>query len=167
MTFRIDAVYQRTVAELEARGLLWAIFTPLAVDADPVRMKEVLGRLRAASNVHDFGELAAALTVVATKDKRQRGLREVILSVLTEEDVMQSSVFQMGERRGELKGKLEGKVESAVRRYERRIQRPLTDDERDALAQRAGKLGGDRVLDAVLDLPLEALAAWLSDPCAS
>jgi hypothetical protein len=28
VTFRIDAVYQRTVADLEARGPLWTIFTP-------------------------------------------------------------------------------------------------------------------------------------------
>jgi hypothetical protein len=82
--FRIDPVYQRTVAELAARhSPLWMIFAPLAVDADPDRMKEVLDRLRAETSPRDFGELAAALTVVAAKDKRRRGLREVILGMLS------------------------------------------------------------------------------------
>lgn len=40
--FRIEPVYQRTVAELCARGPLWAIFAPLAIDADRDQMKRVL-----------------------------------------------------------------------------------------------------------------------------
>ncbi len=104
VTFRIDAVYQRTVAELEARGPLWAVFTPLAVDADPVRMREVLDRLRGARSPREFAELAAALVVVAKKDQRQRGLGQAILAVLSEEDVMESSNLRDGEAAGRAGG---------------------------------------------------------------
>lgn len=74
VTYGIEPVYQRTVAELTARGPLWSIFAPLAIDADPVRLKQVVAALRAAHPQREFGELAAALVVMATKDKRQRGL---------------------------------------------------------------------------------------------
>ena len=38
---RIEAVYQRTVAELRARGgLLWLVFTPLATDASVAALRE-------------------------------------------------------------------------------------------------------------------------------
>ncbi|MEZ4308383.1 MAG: hypothetical protein R3F14_10105, partial [Polyangiaceae bacterium] len=42
VSFAIDAVYQRTIAELSARGSpLWMMFAPLAVDADPRAMARV------------------------------------------------------------------------------------------------------------------------------
>jgi hypothetical protein len=159
VTFRIDAVYQRTVAELEARGPLWAIFAPLAVDADPVRMADVIGRLRAAHPARAFGELAVGALVLAAKDKRQRGLQAAILKVVSEEDVMHSPVYEMGHKRGEQK--------TLARVYERRLQRPLTDAERAALGKLEGTLGIDRLLDVSDELPADALAAWLRDPAAS
>jgi hypothetical protein len=152
--FRIDAVYQRTVAELEARGSpLWMVFAPLAVDADPERMKAVLDKLRAETSRRDFGELAVALTVVAAKDKRQRGLREGILALLKQEDVMQSSVDKMG--------KQEGVQTTMVSHFAKRLGRPLTDEERVTLAERLAKLGGDRLDDVLFGLSPEAIAAWL------
>jgi hypothetical protein len=167
VTFRIDAVYQRTVAELEARGPLWAIFAPLAVDADPMRMKDVLDKLRAATGEREFGELAAALTVVASKDKRQRGLREAILAVLSEEDVMQSSVYELGKQRGELLGELKGRQEMLIQLYELRLGRALIEEERSALTQRLETLGVPRLLAAQQQMSADALAAWLGDPAAS
>ena len=107
---------------------------------------------------------------MATKDKRQRGLREGILGVLSEEDVMESSVYELGKKRGEetgeLKGKREGKRELLLRGYERRLERALTDAERAAIEQRLGTLGADRLFDVQMDLSPEALAAWLADPSA-
>jgi hypothetical protein len=167
VTFRIDAVYQRTVAEIEARGPLWAIFAPLAVDADPVRMNAVLDRLRAEYDPRKFAELAVALAVVATKDQRQRGLGQGILAVLSKEDVMQSSVYQMGKLDGVLEGELKGKLEMLAPLYERRLQRPLTEAERGTLAQRVGKLSVGRLLDVPLERSADALAEWLGDPAAS
>jgi hypothetical protein len=100
VTFRIDAVYQRTVAELEARGPLWMIFAPLAVDADPGRMKRVLARLRAETSKPEQEELAAALVVMSDVDKRRRGLRSVIVPLLNEEFVMQNWLYKQGEQKG-------------------------------------------------------------------
>ncbi len=45
--FRIDAVYQQSTASLLARGsLLWLVFAPLAVDASPATMLDVLATAR-------------------------------------------------------------------------------------------------------------------------
>ena len=164
VTFRIDAVYQRTVAELAARGSpLWMIFAPLAVDADPERMKAVLARLRAETSPRDFGELAAALTVVAAKDRRQRGLRGVILGLLSKEDVMQSSVFQMGRQEGQK----ETQLQDVARLFEKRLGRSLVETERTTLLQRLASLGYDRLVDVRDELSQEALAAWLRNPDAA
>lgn len=111
VTFAIDAVYQRTVAELEARGPLWMIFAPLAVDADPEAMKRVLARLRAELPRRQMEELAVALTVMADVDKRHRGLRSVIVPLLSEEIVMESWVYKQGEQKGIEKGRTEGLAE--------------------------------------------------------
>jgi len=167
VTFRIDAVYQRTVTELEARGPLWAIFAPLAVDADPVRMAEVLDKLRAEHDRPKFAELAVALAVVATKDQRQRGLSRGILAVLSKEDVMQSSVYQMGKVDGKQEGELKGELKAVIQVCERRLGRVLSEGERAVLPQRLGTLGLARLLDVPLELSADALAAWLADPAAS
>jgi hypothetical protein len=168
VTFRIDAVYQRTVAELTARGSsLWMIFAPLAVDADPQRMEQVLAKLRAETSKRDFGELAAALTVVAAKDKRRRGLRESILQWLDPEDVMQSSVYQLGRQQGEQQGEQRGEQKTLARHYEKRLGRALTAEERATLVQRLGTLGADRLDDVLFGLSPEAIAAWLGDPSAA
>ena len=167
VTFRIDAVYQRTVTELEARGPLWAIFAPLAVDADPVRMDAVLDKLRAEHDRPKFAELAVALAVVATKDQRQRGLSRGILAVLSKEDVMQSSVYQMGKVDGKQEGELKGELKAVIQVCERRLGRVLSEGERAVLPQRLGTLGLARLLDVPLELSADALAAWLADPAAS
>jgi hypothetical protein len=163
VSFRIDAVYQRTVAELQARGPLWTIFTPLAVDAEPERMKAVVEKLRAESSREAFAELTVAMTVVADKDKRQRGLRGAIISVLGEEVVMESWVFKKGKEQGEQSGE----QKALVRLYEKRIGRPLDEGEKVTLLQRLGSLGYDRVVDVRDELPPEALASWLANPQAA
>ena len=56
---------------------------------------------------------AVAMTVVADKDKRQRGLRGAIISVLGEEVVMESWVFKKGREQGEQR--------SVVRLFEMRL----------------------------------------------
>ncbi|MFT3774925.1 MAG: hypothetical protein QM820_56985 [Minicystis sp.] len=163
LTYRIEAVYQRTVAELEARGPLWAIFAPLAVDADPARMKDVLDRLRATQPLPRFGELAVALSVIAAKDKRQRGLHEVILSMLSKEEAMQSPVYAMGQE----DGKQSGREETVVQLYELRLGRALSDAEHTTLVQRLERLGTARLLGVPCELSSDALAAWLADPAAA
>lgn len=160
VSYRIDAVYQRTVAEIEARGPLWTIFTPLAVDADPERMKAVLDRLRAENSSKDFEELTVAMTVVADKDKRQRGLRGAIIAVLGEEVVMESWVFKKGKEQGVQ----QGKQDLLVQLFEKRLGRPLDEDEKATVLRRLGSLGYDRVVDVRDELSPEALASWLANP---
>jgi hypothetical protein len=165
--FRIDAVYQRTVAELEARGSpLWLIFAPLAIDADPAQMEHVLGELRARTSPREFKELAVALSVIADADKRRRGLREVVVSLLNEEVVMQSWVYRQGEQKGIEKGieKGVGRGIELAWQLENRLERPLVPSERATLLQRLDSLGPARLGDVVNELSAEALAAWLNDP---
>lgn len=92
MRFRIDAVYQRSVAELEARGSpLWMIFAPLAIDATPQHMERIVEALRKQSSPRAFDELAVALMVLSDADKRRRpGLRQAIVANLPKELVMHS-----------------------------------------------------------------------------
>ena len=155
-------------AELEGRGPLWTIFTPLAVDADPERMKAVLDKLRAASAREDFEELTVAMTVVADKDKRQRGLRGAIISALGEEVVMESWVFKKGKEQGMQLGKEQGEQQgeqrAVVRLFEKRLGRPLDEGEKATLLRRLSVLGYDRVVDVRDELSPEALAAWLANP---
>ena len=103
------------------------------------------------------------MTVVAAKDKRQRGLRERILELVKVEDVMQSSVYQMGWQEGEQ----QGEQKTLVRHYEKRLGRPLTAEERATLGQRLATLGADRLDDVLFGLSPEAIAAWLGDPNAA
>lgn len=136
------------------------IFAPLAVDADPARMKQVLDKLQAESSPRDFGELAVEMTVVADKDKRQRGLRDAILSALNEEVVMESWVWNQGKQQG----KQQGEQSLLVMLYEMQLGRPLTEGEHATLMKRLGTLGNQRLLAAQQAQSAEALAAWLADP---
>jgi hypothetical protein len=68
--YRIDAVYQRTVAELMARGsVLWLVFVPLACDATVAAVRRVVGELRArVSDPAERADLYTALLVMADLD---------------------------------------------------------------------------------------------------
>jgi hypothetical protein len=173
--FRIDAVYQRTVAELDARGSpLWMIFAPLAVDATPQRMIQVVEALRQQSSPREFEELAVALTVLADADRRQRpGLQRAIVAQLPKELIMQNWVYKQGLAQGIERGieqGIERGIEQGLRPFERivehRLGRSLGEDERTTLAQRFQTLGADRLGNVAIELSAEALAAWLNDPSA-
>jgi hypothetical protein len=164
VSFRIDAVYQRTVAELEARGsALWMVFAPLAIDADPQRMKAVVERLRAEEPEGGFTELAAAMTVVAAKDGLRRGLVGSIMALLSKEETMRHPFFEWGKR----DGKAEAEQHTVARLFEKRLGRPLDEAERAALLRRLATLGVDRLVDIRDDLAPDALAAWLREPDAA
>lgn len=99
--FRIEAVYQRTLAELRARGsALWMVFAPLAVDASRDAMTAVVNELRARTTRSRFEDLAVAMTVLADADVRRRGLRSVIAAQLPRELVMRSWIYRQGEESG-------------------------------------------------------------------
>ncbi|WP_437886355.1 hypothetical protein [Sorangium sp. So ce307] len=60
----------------------------------------------------------------------------------------------------------EGQIGTRERQLEKRLGRPLADAERSVLAERFDRLGPDRLDDVLLELPADALAAWLADPAA-
>jgi hypothetical protein len=169
--FRIEPVYQRTLAELMAReSPLWLIFAPLAVDANEQSLPPVIEALRARTTARELEELGVAMAVLADADKRQRGLRSVITSLLPEEVVMESWIYKQGKQKGVEEG-LEQGLEKGLgplaHLFERRLARGLTSAERGVLVRRLGTLGPERLGDLVLDFTPEALAAWLAAPDAS
>lgn len=128
--FRIEAVYQRTVDELLVRpGLLWSIFTPLARDATPERMAQVVDRLRAETSPREFAELAAALVVMADADKRHRDLRGAIVSMVGKEIIMENWLYKQGLEKGLEKGRLV-QARSALYRVFGNRNLPLTEEEK-------------------------------------
>jgi hypothetical protein len=177
--FRIEPVYQCTVAELMARDSpLWLIFAPLAVDADERSLEQVIEALRAQTSPRELEELGVAMAVLADADKRQRGLRGVITSLLPEEVVMQSWIYKQGKQKGLEEGRQEGLeqgLEQGLEKglgplahlFERRLARALTPAERGVLVRRLDTLGPERLGDLVVDFSPEALAAWLAAPDAS
>jgi hypothetical protein len=161
VTFRIDAVYQRTIAELEARkSPLWMVFAPLAVDADPAAMRRVLGALREQLKERDFEELAVALTVMADVDRRNRGLRHAIVPLLREEIIMESWVYTQGK----LKGLEEGQAATMQRMLRGlivdRLGRAPGPEEEQAIVRRARELAPEKLVE-VVEMPSDALLAWL------
>jgi hypothetical protein len=176
--FRIEPVYQRTVAELEAmESPFWMIFAPLAVDADERGLQNSMKRLRARVSSESYEELGVAMAVLAEADGRERGLRNVVRSLLPRELVMQSQFLkemkelfrEEGRREGREAGLAEARAEARaealrplVHLVERRLDRVLSAGERDRLAERMQQDGAERVGDAVLDLAPEDLAAWIA-----
>ncbi|MEZ4294679.1 MAG: hypothetical protein R3B70_06860 [Polyangiaceae bacterium] len=174
VTFRIDAVYQRTVAELLARDSpLWLVFAPLAVDAGPDAMKHAIAKLRESTPPREFHELAVAMIVMADVDRRRRQLRRAILPLLSEDTVMQNWIYKQGEekgyKQGEASGYKQGEEKGAERAlvttlrgvFVRRAGRPPSEDEERALANRAHELTADALVD-VIDMPREAFLRWVT-----
>jgi hypothetical protein len=161
--FRIDPVYQRTVAELMAReSPLWLVFAPLARDAGETTLKAAIEALKQRTSRREREELVVAMAVMADADKRGRRLRDVVASLLPEELVMQNWIYKRGEEKGLEKG-----LGPLAHQVERRLGRPLSPAERGELVRRLDTLGPDRLGDLVLDLAPDGLAAWISAPNAS
>ena len=167
------------MAELEAKGAFWSVFTPLATDADDNKLAQVLARLRAATSPREFEELAVAMAVVAGADQRKRGFADVVKSLLPRKLVMESWIFKEGKAAGIKQGRKEGRTEgrteglekgrvesfeSFAHLFERRLSRPLTATERKRLKQRLRAEGPVKVSDLILDLPAAELSAWLAPP---
>ncbi|TKD09939.1 hypothetical protein [Polyangium fumosum] len=163
--FRIEPVYQRTVAELAARGPFWLIFAPLAGDADEPCIRRVMEDLRAQVSPEAFEELGVAMAVLAEADQRGRDLRSVVRTMLPRELVMQNWIYKEGLEDGRQKGREEGLqtgLAPLAHQFERRLRRPLTPTERATLAERLLQQGAERLGDVVLDLSPEDLATWLA-----
>jgi hypothetical protein len=168
--FRIDAVYQRTVAELRARGsLLWLVFTPLARDASAALMREVVAEIRASTaGDEERAELYTAMLVLASVDPWGQNLRREIAMLVEDEDREMIMLVPML-REAFLKGEKQGE-EGAIRQllgglFARRVGRRPTSAEETSLVQRTQVLGADHVEGALLDLERDALVRWLAQPC--
>lgn len=172
--YRIDAVYQRTVEELRARGsVLWLVFVPLVRDATLEAVRSAIEELQArVPDREELGDLLAALLVMADVDPWGYHWRpEIAAMIESSVDLMDVSktlrdAFEKGIEKGIEKGRREA-IEDMLRRlFVRRLGRPLTAPERQALAARVAQNGESAELaeDRALSLEGEALAAWLLDP---
>jgi flagellar biosynthesis/type III secretory pathway protein FliH len=105
----MEAVYQQTTAQLLARGLIFALFAPLAVDADQRWLERAASLVtERARDEHDRADLGAAMVVLAEADGQRRGLGPLLLRLLDSELVMQSSIYTMGKEAGLREGKETG-----------------------------------------------------------
>jgi hypothetical protein len=177
--FRIDAVYQRSVAELRARGSpFWLAFTPLARDASAEAMREAVAAIRAeVPDADERSELFAALLVMADVDPWGYALRPMIEALIYEDPVDLITVsktlrdaYERGQREGREEGIEKGLAEGVQKMlrglFARRLHRALTARERRALAARAAS-DPERTQDKALALEGDALAAWLLGPGAN
>ncbi len=143
----VEAVYQRTVAELASRrSPLWMIFAPLAVDASRDNLPEVVRGLRRRAPRARFDELALAMTVLADADRRERGLRQTITAQLPEELVMRSWVYTQGLEKGREEGRAVG----------------LRDAVSCALAARGLRLAATHRSKLDAETSVETLQTWLA-----
>jgi hypothetical protein len=171
--FQIEPVYQRTTAELLARpGAFWLVFTPLAVDANPQSMRQVVEEILRREPCEDGrADLYAALLVLAELDPWGHNLREEIEMLVQEldvESIMKSKtlreVFEKGVEKGIDKGRKECIEEMLHRMLVSRLDRELTLVEQVALTARTSAMGGAQDAAAVLELDADALVAWLLGP---
>jgi hypothetical protein len=175
--FRIDAVYQQTIAELRARGsILWLVFAPLARDATAAALREIIAEIHvAAATEEERTDLYTAFLVMASIDPWRHNLRrELVMMVQDEEEGLLRRTPIIGdwiiaaEQRGEQKGQQQGEERAVTellgRLFARRIgRRPTTEEER-SIVERARAIGPGEVEDALLDLERDALVRWLAEP---
>lgn len=167
--FRVDAVYQRTVGELRARGsVLWLVFAPLARDATAAALREVIAEIHAgAATAEERAELYTALLVMATLDPWGHNLRkELVTMVEDKEEGLLRRTPIIGEMiiEAEQRGEQKAIAELLGRLFARRLGRHPTNDEERMIVERARALGPGEVEDAILDLEGEALVRWLAEP---
>ncbi|MGK3993492.1 hypothetical protein [Sorangium sp. So ce1024] len=189
--FRIDAVYQRTVAELRARGsVFWLVFAPLARDATAAAMRDVVAEIGArAATDEERIDLYTALLVMAAVDPWEHNLRKE-LAMLFDDREMEKKLLRRipmidemiseaerqaaqraaeraekrGAKRGEQKGAQKAIAELLGRLFARRVGRLPTAEEERWIVERALTIGPGEVEDALLDLDADALVRWLAEP---
>ncbi len=175
-SFRIEAVYQRTIAELWSRpGSFWLVFTPLAVDAKRESMRQVIEEIRRREpSEEDRADLYAAMLVLAELDPWKHNLRkevEMLVQELDVESIMKSQtlrkVFEEGMGKGIEKGRQQILEEMLRALLVRHLQRDLTPPEQAALAAKASTLDGQQAADALRTLDGDALRTWLLGPDAA
>ena len=166
--YRIEAIYQRAVAEIEAMAadsVFWLVFVPLAVDVDERAIVRALESLQTSTNQRDFEDLAATMFVLATLKEDGQRMMDVISSRVSRSVMLDNWLYKEGRKEGLEKG-LErglekGRAELLVLQFEQRLSRALTTEEQKCLVARLHKEGPQELAKAVLNLSGAKLAAWL------
>lgn len=168
--YEVEPVYQRTVAELRARGgLVWLVFTPLARDATAEAMKSVLTEIRAnVASPEDRADIYAAMAALAdlkpwgySLRREIRDMGQLIDDAVFRESVILQEAFAEGVEKGIEKG-IEASVERTLRRlFLLRSGREPTPAEQQALARRAHETTPEQIAEVIAGQPGEALLAWL------
>jgi hypothetical protein len=161
--FRIKAVYQRTMAELRARGgLLWRVFAPLAVDASVAGMREVLREIRASAATDEVrAVLYTALLVMAEIDPWGHNLAKEIKAMMEEDSLDEILKLSPTLRKAFDDGAQSGKQQLMSEAFAAQAGRAPTPDEEIALARRTQEIGATQALRDLFKLHGDALIAWL------
>ncbi|WP_437978975.1 hypothetical protein WMF11_23200 [Sorangium sp. So ce295] len=169
--FRIDAVYQRTVAELRARGsVFWLVFAPLARDATTAGMREVVAEIHArVATGEERVELYTALLVMAAIDPWGHNLRKEIVMLMDDRETEKDLLWTVPWMREALDERVREAEQQAIaqllgRLFARRVGRRPTAEEERSIVERAQATGLGDFDDALLDLDGDALVRWLAEP---
>jgi hypothetical protein len=148
-TFRIEAVYQQTTAQLLAHpGALWAVFAPLAVDAteENLRLAVQVARERAHSRRQLEG-IASAMEAIATARPRFNHVADRIVAMFKDEGIIkQTPSYRMGVQEGIEKG----------------IEKGLRDAIMRVCAARALKVTAAQRTKLAMETRPSVLRAWLA-----
>jgi hypothetical protein len=159
MRFRVEAVYQRTVAELRARGgLLWLVFTPLARDASAAAMQDVIEEIqrRVPEPNEARAALYTALLVMAEIDPWGYDLGQEIKEMIYTGDL---EIFALSPT---LRAAFENGQQSLLHEaFAAQEGRAPTPEEEAALVKRTREVGAKQALRALFKLHGDALAEWL------
>lgn len=159
--FRIEPVYQRTVAELEAKeGIFRLVFVPLAIDADELHIRRIVEKVRQSATGEEFSEIVATMLSMAKIRKDRPEFVDVVRMAEKQEDVMVHPWYVDGRKHGREEGREKGLALLAFV-LERRLGRTLTEKERKRIALRLEKDGPEKLGAAVMDLSPKKLEAWL------
>ncbi len=169
--FVIEPVYQRTVRELEEKGMLfWLAFVPLAKDVDEEGVRRIAKRLCSEANEEEYDAIVAVMWSMARIRKKDwPELPDMIRSAFKKEGDMRHPFFEIGEERGLKRGLERGREEGreegreALMRFqfERRLGRRLRSAERRRLSDLLLREGVEKVGVAVLELSPEELASFI------
>lgn len=160
--FRIEAVYQRTVKELQDRGsLFWLVFVPLARDADEIALRRTIDKVRTEANEEEFREFVSTMLSMAQLKRDRPEFSDVIRSCAKKEAAVRHPWFVDGKEEGLIQGRLEGRLEALAYLFERQLGRSLREAERKRISLRLTNEGPEKLGAVVLDFSPEELAAWL------
>lgn len=171
--FGIEAIYLRTVAEIEAMGgVFWLVFVPLAVDADEPKLVRTIEAMKSRTNPDDFDALLATMFSMASLKKDRHRFLPVIRSAAGRPDMLFRNELtdmwtrqgrRIGRKEGLEKGHEQGQRDLLLSQFERRLQRVLTESEKTTFNTWWSEAGGpEEMSNAVIDLASSELAARLA-----